>query len=80
MLTSLYVTRLSLLTDYSGIIDTPMLRASAATRGSEMKLDHLSLRRKGEAVEVAYLMEFLLSDASAYITGTCQSIDGGWHC
>lgn len=57
-----------------------MLQQSASLRGSEMKLDHLAIARKGQPLEVAYLMEFLLSDASAYITGTCQSIDGGWHC
>lgn len=64
----------------SGIIDTPMLHHSASLRGTEMKLDHLAINRRGQPIEVAYLIEFLLSDASAYISGTCQSIDGGWHC
>lgn len=57
-----------------------MLHESAKMRGSEMKLDHLAIERRGEPIEIAYLIEFLLSDASAYITGTCQSIDGGWNC
>ncbi len=64
----------------SGITDTPMLHQSASIRGNELKLDHLALKRKGQASEVAKLIEFLLSDASSYMTGTVQSIDGGWHC
>lgn len=64
----------------SGIIDTPMLHQAAKIRGTELKLDHIALGRKGQSEEVATLIEFLLSDASSYMTGTCQSIDGGWHC
>ncbi|KAF2398048.1 NAD(P)-binding protein [Trichodelitschia bisporula] len=63
-----------------GAIDTPMLRASAAIRGGEMKLDHVALRREGKAEEIANLIEWLLSDGSTYITGTTQVIDGGWVC
>ena len=64
----------------SGIIDTPMLHQSARIRGNELKLDHIPLGRRGQSKEVAMLIEFLLSDGSSYMTGTCQSIDGGWHC
>jgi NAD(P)-dependent dehydrogenase (short-subunit alcohol dehydrogenase family) len=40
----------------------------------------VALQRKGEAKEVANLVEWLLSDGSSYITGSTQQIDGGWNC
>ena len=63
-----------------GIIMTPLIEESVVSAGDNFPLGHLAIQRKGEAVEAAYLIGFLLSDASAYISGTCQSIDGGWNC
>jgi 3-oxoacyl-[acyl-carrier protein] reductase len=40
-------------------------------------LDTLTLRRWGEAAEVADLIRFLASDASRYITGTLVDVSGG---
>jgi NAD(P)-dependent dehydrogenase (short-subunit alcohol dehydrogenase family) len=57
-----------------------MFRESAGIRGSDMKLDHIALGRKGQPSEVAALVEWLLSDGSSFITGTSQYIDGGWIC
>ena len=58
-----------------------MLRESAEIRGGgDSNLDYLALRRKGTPREVANLVEWLLCDGSTYITGTIQTIDGGWVC
>jgi len=38
----------------------------------------IPFRRIGQASEVAELICWLLCDGSSYISGTVQSIDGGW--
>ena len=38
----------------------------------------IPFRRVGQASEVAELICWLLCDGSSYISGTVQSIDGGW--
>ena len=43
----------------------------------ELFSDTTALKRYGTTEEIAELVYFLLSDASAYITGTAISIDGG---
>ena len=40
-------------------------------------LQHTPLRREGNADEVAKVVEFLISDAASYITGTDILVDGG---
>ena len=41
------------------------------------KLDTLSLRRWGQAQDVANLLCFLASDLASYITGTLVDVSGG---
>jgi NAD(P)-dependent dehydrogenase (short-subunit alcohol dehydrogenase family) len=69
------------LADFSdrGPIDTPMVRKSKETAQTSL-LPMIPLGREGQADEVAELICWLLCDRSSYITGTVQSIDGGWAC
>ena len=61
-----------------GMIPTEMNRfAEAAPERQEQLLDTLSLRRWGEAREVADLICFLASDRAGYITGTMIDVSGG---
>lgn len=41
-------------------------------------LSRIPLLRWGESQEIAYLIDFLLSDKSSYMTGESIKIDGGW--
>ena len=34
--------------------------------------------RVGEAIEIASVVNFLLSDGGSYVTGTTVFVDGGW--
>ncbi|KAL1596558.1 hypothetical protein SLS60_009206 [Paraconiothyrium brasiliense] len=63
-----------------GPIDTPMFRKSAEIRGTKMDTDFLALKRAADQKEVPPLIEFLISDASSFITGVAMPIDGGWYC
>ncbi len=54
-----------------GSVDTPMIATST------MDLSHLPVPRRGTAHEVASMVAFLASDASAYTTGADFVIDGG---
>lgn len=67
-----------------GPVDTPLMRSieeivnpddPAAARA--MFAGTTALKRYGTPEEIAELVHFLLDDASAYITGTAISIDGG---
>lgn len=64
-----------------GPINTPMMRETDNTRPHDGDMDFtslLALDRVGEVQDVANLIEFLLSEKSAFITGACINIDGGW--
>lgn len=61
-----------------GMIDTPMGRQEAAAQPMmQVLLDMTPLRREGTADELAAVVEFLLSDAAAFVTGTDLLVDGG---
>jgi NAD(P)-dependent dehydrogenase (short-subunit alcohol dehydrogenase family) len=64
-----------------GPIDTPMHRAAAekSSDGDQVALNW-QIKRVGRAEEVAALIAWLLCPMSTYITGTVQTIDGGWTC
>jgi len=62
-----------------GPIDTPLVRKAKANP-HESKVTQIPLGREGEPEEVAELLAWLLCDASSYISGTIQRIDGGWAC
>jgi 3alpha(or 20beta)-hydroxysteroid dehydrogenase len=59
-----------------GIIDSPMAWGGG-DRPPGASFDHLPLGRVGEVDEVARVVAFLASGASAYVTGSEITIDGG---
>ncbi|CAN9146342.1 unnamed protein product [Alternaria alternata] len=63
-----------------GPVDTPMLRKSYENRGGPVDYSFLPLGRTAHQTEIPPLIEFLISDASSFMTGTATPIDGGWFC
>ena len=41
-------------------------------------LSHIPMHRTGKAAEEAAMVCFLASDDASYITGSVNTIDGGW--
>jgi NAD(P)-dependent dehydrogenase (short-subunit alcohol dehydrogenase family) len=61
-----------------GIIDTPMGRQEMEQQPMmPVMIEHTPLRRQGSPEEVASVVEFLLSDGAAYMTGCDVLVDGG---
>jgi len=62
-----------------GTIDTPMFREHEARggEGRDVHLPHILLRRLGTTADIAAATVFLLSSASAYVTGHDLLVDGG---
>lgn len=63
---------------HPGRINTPLISNRLLTEEDVAKdVEQYPLKRYGEPNEVAYAIIFLLSDASAWVTGTNLVIDGG---
>ncbi|KPC60324.1 glucose 1-dehydrogenase [Streptomyces chattanoogensis] len=62
---------------HPGVIDTPMVAGALGPERGERDHPRVPLRRIGRPDEVAELVRYLASDASAYITGAEFAVDGG---
>lgn len=66
-----------------GTVDTPSLQERLRATGNyeQAHKDFVArqpMGRLGSAAEIAELALYLASDASAFVTGQCHVIDGGW--
>ncbi|MGI4813018.1 MAG: SDR family NAD(P)-dependent oxidoreductase [Janthinobacterium lividum] len=61
-----------------GRIDTPMTQQGTPERRAELE-SRITVGRIGTPDEIASAVEFLVSDASWYITGTTLDVNGGTH-
>lgn len=60
------------------ITDTPLAASLLSTsEKKEANAQRHPLKKIGEAVDIAYMAEFLLSDQSAWMTGQVLHVDGG---
>lgn len=63
-----------------GIVETPLItKGSITDEQYEAYKEKYTLKRFGTPEEIAYGAIYLLSDASAWVTGTLLFIDGGSH-
>lgn len=62
-----------------GLIETPRVKALAVNRNlaTEDQASAIPLRRLGQIEDVVGVMEFLVSDLSAYVTGESIKVAGG---
>lgn len=62
---------------HPGMVDTPMVAGALGPDAGEREWPNVPLRRMGRPDEVAEMVLYLVSDASAYVTGAEFAIDGG---
>lgn len=55
------------------------MMAAVTDQAKDLYKQLAPLGRNGKAEEVANLIHWLLSDASSFVTGTTQVIDGGYY-
>ena len=60
-----------------GYIETKMTEDTMRRRGEQL-LQMVPFRRMGKPEEIGEMVLFLCSDRSAYITGACYNVDGGY--
>lgn len=63
---------------HPGVIDTPMVRESAAFEQIQQMVQMIPLQRMSEPNEISHLVLFLASDDSSYSTGAEFIADGGY--
>jgi NAD(P)-dependent dehydrogenase (short-subunit alcohol dehydrogenase family) len=61
-----------------GITLTGRLVAESGETGYDSRAAEVPMRRLGRPDDVAKAVEFLVSDLSAFVTGRCVPVDGGW--
>ena len=61
-----------------GMVETPLIHYGTLTQ-EQLEQDRLKypLERYGQPEDVAYAVNYLLSDAASWVTGHCLVIDGG---
>lgn len=62
---------------HPGRVETPLIHAVTSEEDIRRDLENYPLGRYGRAEEIAWSMVYLLSDASAWVTGSDIVIDGG---
>ena len=60
-----------------GFVDTDLTRRNSSEKNAQLAKD-VPLGRFAKAQEIAYLIEFLISEKNTYITGETMLIDGGY--
>jgi NAD(P)-dependent dehydrogenase (short-subunit alcohol dehydrogenase family) len=60
-----------------GYIETKMTEDTRRRRGEQL-LQMIPFRRMGQPEEIGEMVLFLCSDRSAYISGACYNVDGGY--
>ena len=63
---------------HPGIVETKMMSENLTDEEREKDMVEYPLKRYGKPEEVAWAIIYLLSDASAWVTGTSMVIDGGF--
>lgn len=55
-----------------------VVEESAQTGHADRAVTEVPLRRLGQPDDVAKVVEFLVGDGAAFVTGRCLPVDGGW--
>lgn len=64
---------------HPGMVETPLIRGGAFSEADlEKDMARYPLGRYGKPEEIAHAIIYLLSDGSAWVTGTSLTIDGGF--